>query len=64
MIRRLVHTGCRQLPAFNDFVMGNGGADHEVSPHCAVQLRSMLRLEGSKGNQNQPVGGTRNEKRT
>jgi len=37
----------------NDFVMANGLADHDP-PH-AMQLRSMLRAEEIKGNQNHPL---------
>ncbi len=44
--------------------MAAGLAKHETPPHCAVQLYSMLKLWSVKGNQNQPVGGTGNEKRT
>jgi len=43
----------------NDSVMANGLSDHTTPPH-AMQLGSMLRLEGVKGNGNQPVGGTKN----
>jgi len=33
-----------------NLVMANGLADHEVSPHCAMQWPSMLRLDRVKGN--------------
>jgi len=33
----------------DDFVVGESFANH-VSPSCEMQLRSMLRLEGVKGN--------------
>ena len=33
-----------------DFVMRDRLAEHENPPHCAVQLRSMLRGEGVNGN--------------
>ena len=50
-----IHPAHTTLADFlKNFVMADGRADHRMLPH-AMQLRTMLRLEGVKGNGNPPA---------
>ncbi len=46
-----IHSPAPWSACCNDLVMADGGADHRTPP-TAMQLRSMLRVGGAKGNGN------------